>query len=160
MPYATPAALAPASRSGQACRPSCAPRWHGWQVGQATRSLLNNSQEPSEASLRRSVPRRQPASASFPKNRAVALALCQFHSITSRMKQMDFFVWQGGWEVNSQAIDDDPNAARRKKTRFHGTSWVEIGITCQRRCPSLPQTPAPPRPAGPAPHRPAALPPT
>jgi hypothetical protein len=45
------------------------------------------------------------------------------------MKPMDFFVWQGGRGVNSQAIDDDPNAARRKKTRFHGTLWVGIGIT-------------------------------
>jgi crotonobetainyl-CoA:carnitine CoA-transferase CaiB-like acyl-CoA transferase len=31
--------------------------------------------------------------------------------------------------VNSQAIDDDPNATRRKKTRFHGALWVGIGIT-------------------------------
>jgi len=45
------------------------------------------------------------------------------------MKPMDFFVWQDGRGVNSQAIDDDPNAARRKKTRFHGTLWVGIGIT-------------------------------
>jgi hypothetical protein len=44
------------------------------------------------------------------------------------MKPMDFFVWQDGWGVNSQAIDDDSNAARRKKTRFHGTLWVGIGI--------------------------------
>jgi hypothetical protein len=38
----------------------------GWQVGQATRSLLNNRQEPSEASPRRSVPLRQPVSSSTP----------------------------------------------------------------------------------------------
>jgi hypothetical protein len=36
------------------------------------------------------------------------------------MKPMDFFVWQGGRGVNNLAIDDDPNAARQKKTRFHG----------------------------------------
>jgi hypothetical protein len=45
------------------------------------------------------------------------------------MKPMDFFVWQDGGGVNSPAIDDDPNAARRKKTRFHGTLWIGIGIT-------------------------------
>jgi hypothetical protein len=44
------------------------------------------------------------------------------------MKPMDFFVWQDGRGVNGQAIDVDPNAARRKKTRFHGTLWEGIGI--------------------------------
>jgi hypothetical protein len=52
----------------------------------------------------------------------------QSQSITCQMKSMDFFVWQGGGRVNSQAIDDDPNAARRKKTRFHGALWVGIGM--------------------------------
>jgi hypothetical protein len=37
---------------------------------------------------------------------------------------------------NSQAIDDDPNAARRKKTRFHGTLWVGIGINGMARKPN------------------------
>ncbi|WP_194715107.1 hypothetical protein [Noviherbaspirillum soli] len=48
------------------------------------------------------------------------------------MKPMDFFVWQYGRGVNSPAIDDDPNAARREKTRFHGTLWVGFGITSVR----------------------------
>jgi len=33
---------------------------------------------------------------------------------------MDFFLWQDGRGVNSQAIDDDPNAAKRKKRGFMG----------------------------------------
>jgi hypothetical protein len=45
------------------------------------------------------------------------------------MKPMDFFVWQDAGEVNSRAIHDECNAARRKKTRFHGTLWVGIGIS-------------------------------
>jgi hypothetical protein len=70
------------------------------------------------------------------------------------MKPMDFFDWVGrsreferhaarrrsgtglqagaraasAGGVNSQAIYDECNAARRKKTRFHGTLWVRIGI--------------------------------
>ena len=68
---------------------------------------------------------------------------------------MDFFVWQGrsrefeqhaarrrsgtglqasvraasAGGVNSLSIHDECNAARRKKTRFHGALWVGIGIT-------------------------------
>jgi hypothetical protein len=30
--------------------------------------------------------------------------------------------------VNSQSIHDECNAARRKKTRFHGALWLGIGI--------------------------------
>jgi hypothetical protein len=74
------------------------------------------------------------------------LTLYQSQSITYQMKSMDFFVWQGrsrGFEqhaarrrsgtglqasvraasaggVNSESIHDECNAARRKKTRFHG----------------------------------------
>jgi hypothetical protein len=36
--------------------------------------------------------------------------------------------------VNSLAIDDECNAARRKKTRFHGTLWIVIGIKPQCSC--------------------------
>jgi hypothetical protein len=68
---------------------------------------------------------------------------------------MDFFAWEGRsreceWQaarrrngsglqagaraasaggVNSHAIDNECNAARRKKTRFHGTLWIGIGIS-------------------------------
>ncbi|MFL6714744.1 MAG: hypothetical protein ACJ8G3_00085 [Burkholderiaceae bacterium] len=78
------------------------------------------------------------------------------------MKPMDFFVWQGlGREfgqhaarlhsgtglqagaraasaggVNSRAIHDECNAARRKNTRFHGTLWVGIGINRLQRAPA------------------------
>jgi hypothetical protein len=45
------------------------------------------------------------------------------------MKSMDFFVWQGAGGVNSFAIHDERNAARRKKTRFHVALWVAIGIS-------------------------------
>jgi hypothetical protein len=31
--------------------------------------------------------------------------------------------------MNGHAIHDECNAARRKKTRFHGTLWVGIGIS-------------------------------
>jgi hypothetical protein len=34
----------------------------------------------------------------------------------------------GAAGVNSLAIDDECNAARGKKSRFHGTSWIVIGI--------------------------------
>ena len=35
--------------------------------------------------------------------------------------------------VNSQSIHDECNAARRKKTRFHGALWLGIGITLAER---------------------------
>jgi hypothetical protein len=50
----------------------------------------------------------------------------------SECSKSDFF------EVGN--TNPDPNAARRKKTRFHGTLWVAIGIepsvdgTCPRVC--------------------------
>jgi hypothetical protein len=48
------------------------------------------------------------------------------------MKSMDFFAWQGAGRVNSESIHDDCNAARRKKTRFHGAfigwDWYKAGI--------------------------------
>ena len=51
----------------------------------------------------------------------------QSRSTTCQMKLMDFFDLQEEGGVDSPAIDDDPNAARRKKTRFHGALWVGIG---------------------------------
>jgi hypothetical protein len=46
------------------------------------------------------------------------------------MKSMDFFVWQGAGGVNSKSIHDECNAARRKKTRFHGAfmgwDWYKV----------------------------------
>ena len=40
-----------------------------------------------------------------------------------------FFVRQDAEAVNSLAIDDERNAARRKRTRCVGTLWIGIGIT-------------------------------
>ena len=82
----------------------------------------------------------------YPIGWAAAKALYQSQSIACQMKPMDFFVWQGGRGVNSQAVDDDSNAARRKKTRFHGTLWVGIGITssvCRDRIAATGKKPTP-----------------
>jgi hypothetical protein len=42
---------------------------------------------------------------------------------------MDFFVWQGVGGIHSGAMDDEHNAGRRKKTRFHGMLCLGIGIS-------------------------------
>jgi hypothetical protein len=84
-------------------------------------------------------------------------ALYQSRAMTCQMKPMDFFVWQGrsrelerhaarrrsgtglqagvraagAGGVNSHAIHDECNAARRKKTRFPGALWLGIGISAR-----------------------------
>jgi len=44
------------------------------------------------------------------------------------MRSADFFVWQGVGGIHSGAMDDEHNAGRRKKTRFHGMLCLGIGI--------------------------------
>jgi hypothetical protein len=62
------------------------------------------------------------------------------------MKSMDFFAWQGAGGVNSESIHDDCNAARRKKTRFHGAfmgwDWYYCAVVSSHGTPGAVAEPA------------------
>ena len=45
------------------------------------------------------------------------------------MRPMDFFDWRGAGGFHSVVMDDERNAAKRKKTRPHGMEWLGIGIS-------------------------------